>query len=79
VPGVNNVRFLNGADNPGFTSGAANSYQVGVQQISPTGAVTQSYVDTTGRPKDIVFTDSQIPQFGASHYVQKSQNSFGSY
>lgn len=79
VPGVDNVRFLNGSDWPGWTSGTSNSYQVGIQQLSTTGTVLTSYVDTTGRPKDIVLTDSQVPQFGASLYVQRAQNSFGSY
>lgn len=79
VPGVDNVRFLNGADWPGWTSGSSNSYQVGIQQIFSAGAVQTSYVDTTGRPHDIFFTDSQVPQFGASVYLQKAANSFGSY
>lgn len=79
VPGVDNVRFLNGSDWPGWTSGTSNSFQVGIQQLSSTGTVLTSYVDTTGRPKDIVLTDSQVPQFGASLYVQRAQNSFGSY
>jgi hypothetical protein len=79
VPGVDNVRFLNGSDWPGWTSGTTNSYQVGIQQLSSTGTVISSYVDTTGRPKDVLFTDSQVPQFGASLYQQKAQNSFGSY
>jgi hypothetical protein len=79
VPGVDNVRFLNGSDWPGWTSGTTNSYQVGIQQLSSTGTVISSYVDSTGRPKDVFFTDSQVPQFGASLYQQKAQNSFGSY
>ncbi len=79
VPGVDNVRFLNGSDWPGWTSGTSNSYQVGIQQISSTGTVTTSYVDTSGRPHDVFFTDSQVPQFGASLYAQRAGNSFGSY
>lgn len=79
VPGVDNVRFFNGSDWPGWTSGTSNSYQVGIQQLSSTGTVQTSYVDTTGRPHDVLFTDSQVPQFGASVYVQKASNSFGSY
>lgn len=79
VPGVDNVRFLNGSDWPGWTSGTTNSYQVGIQQLSSTGTVISSYVDSTGRPKDVFFTDSQVPQFGASLYQQKAGNSFGSY
>jgi hypothetical protein len=79
VPGVDNVRFLNGTDYAGFTVGAANSYAVGIQQLSTTGTVLQSYIDSNGRQKDIVFTDSQVPQFGASLYVQRSQNTWGAY
>lgn len=79
VPGVDNVRFLNGGDWPGFTSGAANSYQVGVQLLNAYGTVTTSYLDSSNRAKDVIFTDSQVPVFGASVYLQKSQNSFGSY
>jgi hypothetical protein len=79
VPGVDNVRFLNGSDWSGWTSGTSNSYQVGIQQLSSTGTVLTSYVDSTGRPKDVLFTDSQVPQFGASLYSQRAQNSFGSY
>lgn len=79
VPGVDNVRFLNGSDWAGWTSGTSNSYQVGIQQLSSTGSVLTSYVDTTGRPHDVFLTDSQVPQFGASLYQQKAANSFGSY
>jgi hypothetical protein len=79
VPGVDNVRFLNGADWPGWSSGTSNSYQVGIQQLSTTGTVQTSYTDSTGRPHDVLFTDSQVPQFGASVYIQRAQNSFGSY
>lgn len=79
VPGVDNVRFLNGSDWPGWTSGTSNSYQVGIQQLSSTGTVLTSYVDATGRPTDIVLTDSQVPAFGASLYQQKAQNSWGAY
>lgn len=79
VPGVDNVRFLNGADYPGWTSGTSNSYALGIQRLTPSGTVQTSYVDTTGRPKDVNFVDSEVPQFGAGVYVQKAQNSFGSY
>jgi hypothetical protein len=79
VPGVDNVRFLNGSDWSGWTSGTSNSYQVGIQQLSSTGTVLTSYVDSTGRPKDVLFTDSQVPQFGASLYQQRAQNSWGAY
>lgn len=79
VPGVDNVRFLNGSDYPGFTVGAANSYEVGIQHLTSEGSVQTSYVDSSGRPKDIRFKDSEIPQFGGCVFVQKASNSFGSY
>lgn len=79
VPGVDNVRFLNGSDWPGFTSGTANSYSVGIQQLNSAGVVQTSYVDSSGRPHDVFFTDSQVPEFGASLYQQRAGNSFGSY
>lgn len=79
VPGVDNVRFLNGTDWPGFTSGAANSYQVGIQLLNAYGVVNTSYLDTSNRARDVIFTDSQVPVFGGSVYLQKSQNSFGTY
>lgn len=79
VPGVDNVRFLNGADYPGWTSGTSNSYALGIQRLTPAGTVQTSYVDTTGRPTDVNFTDSEVPQFGGGVYAQRAQNSFGSY
>lgn len=79
VPGVDNVRFLNGSDYSGFTVGTANSYAVGIQRLTSAGTVQTSYVDANGRAKDVLFTDSEVPQFGGGVYAQKAQNSFGSY
>jgi len=79
VPGVDNVRFLNGTDYPGFTVGTANNYAVGIQRLTTAGTVQASLVDSTGRPKDWNFTDSEIPQFGGCIFAQKAQNSFGAY
>lgn len=79
VPGVDNVRFLNGSDYSGFTVGTANSYAVGIQRLTSAGTVQTSYVDSNGRAKDVLFTDSEVPQFGGGVYAQKAQNSFGSY
>lgn len=79
VPGVDNVRLLNGSDYSGFTVGTANNYSVGIQRLTSTGSVQTSYVDSSGRAKDVGFTDSETPQFGGSLYVQKASNSFGSY
>lgn len=79
VPGVDNVRFLNGTDYPGFTVGTANTYAVGIQRLTPAGTVQTSYVDAGGRAKDIFLLDSELPQFGGAIYAQKAANSFGSY
>lgn len=79
VPGVDNVRFLNGSDYPGFTVGTANNYAVGIQRLTTAGTVQASLVDSSGRPKDWNFADSEVPQFGGCIFVQKAQNSFGSY
>lgn len=79
VPGVDNVRFLNGADHPTWTYGTTNNFAVGIQRLTTAGTVQTSYVDTTGRPMDVNFTDSEVPQFGGGIYAQKAQNSFGSY
>lgn len=80
VPGVDNIRFLNGSDYIGYVSGTPNLYNVGIQQVNNLGtALIQSYVDATGRARDIILTDSQVPVFNNAVYVQKSQNSFGSY
>jgi uncharacterized phage protein gp47/JayE len=79
VPGVDNVRFLNGSDYSGWTYATTNNYAVGIQRLTKSGTVQTSYVDTTGRPQDHRFTDSEVPQFGGCNFVQKAQNSFGSY
>lgn len=79
VPGVDNVRFLNGADYPTWTSGTSNSFAVGLQRLTNSSVVQTSYVDSTGRPKDVNFTDSEVPQFGGCVFAQRAQNSFGSY
>lgn len=79
VPGVDNVRFLNGLDYPGFTVGTANSYAVGIQRMTLAGTVQTSYVDVNGRPKDLFLLDSEVPQFSGGTYAQKASNSFGSY
>jgi hypothetical protein len=79
VPGVDNVRFLNGADYPTWTFGTTNNFAVGIQRLSSAGTVQTSYVDATGRPKDVNFKDSEVPQFGGCVFAQKAANSFGSY
>lgn len=79
VPGVDNVRFLNGADYPGFTVGTANNYAVGIQRLTAAGTTQTSYVDAAGRAKDVFLLDSEVPQFGGSVFAQRAGNSFGSY
>ena len=79
VAGVDNVRFLNGTDYPGFTVGTANNYAVGIQRLTSAGTVQTSYVDSGGRAKDIFLLDSEVPQYGGAVYTQKAANSFGSY
>lgn len=79
VPGVANCRFANGSDYSGFTSGTANSYQVGIQQVNIHGTVTSSYVDSTGRPLDVQFGDAELPQLYQVNVLTKAENSFGAY
>lgn len=79
VPGVANIRFANGSDNPGFSYGAANSYPVGIQQVNLHGTVTNSYVDATGRPTDVVFGDADLPTLYSVSVLLKAENTFGAY
>lgn len=79
VPGVDNIRFLNGSDYPSWNPATPNAFNVGIQQIDVNGTVIQSFVDTNGRAKDIVLNDAQVPVFNNSVYSQKSQNSWGTY
>jgi uncharacterized phage protein gp47/JayE len=76
VPGVDAVRFLYSADNPGFSFGSANNYNVGIQQVVGT-TVVASFVDTNGRAIDVLFADNALPVFGLTYKVQKAQNSWG--
>lgn len=76
VPGVDSVRFLYGTDNPGFSFGSANSYNVGIQQVIGT-TVVNSFVDSNGRATDVIFADNQLPVFGLTFKVRKAENSFG--
>lgn len=79
VPGVDNVRFLNGSDYSGYSSGTANNFNVAIQLLNSDGLVSTTYVDANGRARDVIFTDSQVPVFGASVYSQRAQSSFGTY
>lgn len=79
VPGVDNVRFLNGSDFSGFSSGTANNYTVAMQLMNSDGLISTTYIDGSNRARDVVFTDSQVPVFGASFYSQRAQSSFGTY
>lgn len=77
VSGVDNVRFLHGGDHSGYNSAAPNGYTVGIQRMVE-GAVAESYVDITGRPKDLRFGDDELPIFHSSIKVVRAENSFGS-
>jgi hypothetical protein len=79
VPGVDNIRFLNGSDYSGWNPATPNAFNVGIQQVDVNGTVIQSFVDTNGRAKDTVLNDAQVPVFNNSVYTQKSQNSWGTY
>jgi hypothetical protein len=79
VPGVDNVRFLNGTDFSGFNPSNPNIYTVAMQLMNSDGLISTTYIDSSNRAADVIFTDSQVPVFGASVYIQKSQNSFGTY
>lgn len=79
VPGVNACRFIVAGDIPTWNPATPNLFNVGIQQLSATGTVLQSYVDSAGNPVDIVLGASQIPAFGALVVTPKAPNSFGSF
>lgn len=76
VPGVDAVRFLHGGDVVGWNSSTPNAFTVGIQRVIGT-TVVQSYVDTNGRPQDVIFADDEAPVFGLTYKVVKAQNSMG--
>lgn len=77
TPGVDAVRFLNSGDVTGWNSATPNNFTVGIQRL--VGAtVVESYVDTNGRPKDVILSDNQVPSLGALFTVARAQNSFAS-
>jgi len=78
TPGVLASRFLVGADYSGYVGSTPDIYNVGIQQLV-NGVVTQSFVDTSGNPTDIEFGDDELPAFGATQFVTKAGNSFGSF
>lgn len=75
VAGVDNVRFMEGADFSGWTYSGRNSYATGIQKIV-SGAVNTTYINTLGEPTDIVFTDSQVPVLNNTALSVKAQNTF---
>lgn len=79
VPGVDNIRFLNGSDYSGWNPSTPNLFSVGIQQMDVNGNVIQSFVDTNGRARDIILNDAQVPVFSTSVYSQKAQSSWGTY
>jgi uncharacterized phage protein gp47/JayE len=79
TPGVTACRFLVGSDVANWNPATPNSFNVGIQQVSSTGAVINSYVDANGNPLDIILGASQIPAFGNLVVVPKAANSFGAF
>jgi uncharacterized phage protein gp47/JayE len=75
VPGVDSVRFLHGGDVSGYVSGTPNIFNVGIQKIV-NGTVVASYVDTSGRAKDVILGDDEVPAFGATTKVVKAENTW---
>ncbi|MFF7198193.1 baseplate J/gp47 family protein [Streptomyces sp. NPDC008079] len=82
VPGVDNVRVLNGGDVTGYNPLNPNASVVGIQQIvpgsAPASAAIASYVDApTGRATDVYFRDNELPVLGAVVFKTLARNSFG--
>lgn len=77
VEGVDNVRFLHGADHPGYLQVNANDFAVAIQQVV-NGVVTGTFADSSGRPRDLRFGDNELPVFESCVKVIKAENSFGS-
>ncbi len=82
VPGVTNVRLLNGSDVTGYNPANPSASVVGIQQIAPNAAPTSaaigSYVDpATGRAQDVAFADNELPVLGGIVFQTMAPNSFG--
>lgn len=82
VPGVDNVRLLNGSDVTGYNPANPNASIVGIQQIvagsAPASGAIVSYVDsTTGRAKDVYLKDNELPVLGGIVFKTLARNSFG--
>ena len=72
VQGVDNVRFLTGAE----PYGTASSY--GIEKVAPDG--TRIAYLTTGSPAraiDVILSDNEVPVLHSINVVPKAQNSFG--
>lgn len=76
VPGVDAVRFLNSTDVSSWNSSTPNNFTVGIQKIIGT-TVVQSYVDSTGRVKDVFFADNELPVFGQTYISVRAENTWG--
>jgi len=79
TPGVDACRFIVGSDISGYNGATPNAYNVGIQQVTPAGVVTQSYVDSGGNPVDIELGDNQIAGLYQINYTIKAGNTFGSF
>ena len=75
VNGVDNVRFLHDTDHVGYNPALPNDYDVGIQKVVG-GVVVKSYVDSTGRPKDVRLGDNELPVFDSVVIDVRAENSF---
>jgi hypothetical protein len=78
TPGVTASRFLTGADYSGWSYASANDFGVGIQQVYD-GVVTQSFVDSSGNPVDVVLGAAQLPAFGSVVIQARAGNTMGSF
>lgn len=76
VAGVDAVRFLHGDDYLTWNPATPNAFDVGIQKIVD-GVVVHSYVDTNGRPLDVIFGDDEVAAFESMHRAIRAQNTFG--
>lgn len=75
VSGVDNVRFMEGADFPSWLYSTRNTFATGIQKIVA-GAVTVTYINTLGEPTDIVYSDNHVPVLNDTNLSVKAQNTF---
>jgi hypothetical protein len=79
TPGVTACRFAVGSDITGWNPGTPNGFSVGIQQVTPTGTVLHSFVDSGGNPLDIELGDDTISALYQINYTTRAGNTFGSF